>query len=124
MISGDFNAKKGEKCLDTLLYQHELKSLKKEATCYKNPNKPSCVDLILTNSPRSFFNTKAYFTGPSYCHKLVLSVFKTTFSKTGFKEMVYRDYKNFDQDILRNSNFAQAYPQREYMTIPVLKIIS
>ena len=30
---------------------------------------------------------------------LVLSVFKTTGPKTGPKEMMYRDYKNFDQDI-------------------------
>ena len=22
--------------------------------CYKNPNKPSCIDLILTNKPQSF----------------------------------------------------------------------
>ena len=53
----------------------------------------------ISNSPRSFFNAETYFTGLSDCHKLVLSVFKTTFSKTGPKEMMYRDYKNFDQDI-------------------------
>ena len=53
----------------------------------------------MTNSPRSFFNTETYFTGLSDCHKLFLSVFKTIFSKTGPKEMMYRDYKNFDQDI-------------------------
>ena len=32
-IARDFNAQEGEKCLDTFLYQHELKSLNKEATC-------------------------------------------------------------------------------------------
>ena len=53
----------------------------------------------MTNSLRSFFNTETYFTGLSDYHKLVLSVFKTTFSKTGPKEMMCRDYKNFDQDI-------------------------
>ena len=100
LITGDFNAQEGEKCLDTFLYQHELKSLNKEATYYKNPNKPSWIDVILTNSPRSFFSTETYFTGLSDCHKLVLSVFKTKFSKTGPKEMMCRDYKNFDQDIL------------------------
>ena len=84
---------------DTFLYQHELKSLNKEATSFKNPNKSGCIDLILANNPRSFSNTETYFTGLSDCHKLVLSVFKTTFSKTGPKEMMYRDYKNFDQDI-------------------------
>ena len=97
--SGDFNAQKEEKSLDTFLCQHELKSLNKEATCYKNSSKPSCIDLILINSPRSFFSTKTCFTGLSGCHKLVLSVFKATFSKTGPKEMIYRDYKSCDQDI-------------------------
>ena len=82
LITGDFNAQEREKCLDTFLYQHELKSLNKEATCYKNPNKPSRIDLILKNSPRSFFNTETYFTGLSDCLKLVLSAFKRTVSKT------------------------------------------
>ena len=54
----------------------------------------------MTNRPRSFFNTETYFTGLSDCHKLVLSVFKTTLSNAGPKEMMYRDYKNFDQDIV------------------------
>ena len=94
LINRYFNAQKGEKCLDAFLYQYKLKSLNKEVTCYKNPNKPSNP-----NSPRSFFNTESYFTGPSDCHKLVLSVLKTTFSKTGPKEMMYRDYKKIDQDI-------------------------
>ena len=32
LIDGGFNAQVGEKYLDTLLYQHELKSVNKEAT--------------------------------------------------------------------------------------------
>ena len=115
MITGHFNTQEGEKCPETFLYQHELKSLNKEATCYKNPNKPSCIDLILKSSPRSFFSTETYFTGLSDCHKLFLSVFKTTFSKTLPKDMMYRDYKNFDQDIftqeLRTSLSSEAIPE-------------
>ena len=29
LITGDFNAQEGKKCLNTFLYQHELKSLNK-----------------------------------------------------------------------------------------------
>ena len=61
-MSGDFNVQEGEKCLETFLYQHELQALNKEATCYRNPNNQDCIDLIMTNSPHSFFNTKSYFT--------------------------------------------------------------
>ena len=39
-----------------VLFQYTaiLKSVIKEPTCYKNPNNPSCIDLILTDKPRSF----------------------------------------------------------------------
>ena len=74
-----------------------MKSLNKESTCYRNPNKPSCIDLILTNSPRSFLNTETHFTGQSDCHKSILPLFKTTFFKIEPKKMMYRDFKkNFD----------------------------
>ena len=99
LISGDFNAQEGEKCLDTFFYQHGLKSLNKEATCCSNTNNLSCIDLILINSPCSFFNTETYFVGLSDCHSLVLSVFKATFSKTGPEEMMHMDFKNFDEEI-------------------------
>ena len=58
------------------------------------------IDFILTNSPRCFFNKETYFTGLSDCHKLVLSVFKTTFLKRGPKEMMYKDFKKFDEKFL------------------------
>ena len=65
LITEDFNAQEGEKYLDTFLHQHELKFLNKEATRYKNQNKSSCLDLILTNIPRTFLNTETYFTALS-----------------------------------------------------------
>ena len=58
-----------------------------------------CIDLVLTNSLLSFFSAESYFTGVLDCHKLVLFIFKTTFSKKGPKELMYRDFKNFDQEI-------------------------
>ena len=59
----------------------------------------NCIDLISTISSRSFFSTETCFEGLSDCHKIVLSTFKTIFFKTGTKEMMYRDFKNFDQEI-------------------------
>ena len=50
-------------------------------------------------SPSGFFNTETYLTGLSDCHKLVIFVFKTTFSKTGPEEMMYKDFKKFDEEI-------------------------
>ena len=62
----------------------------KEPTCFKNAYNPSCINFILTNSPGSFFKTESVFTGISDFHKMVISVFKTTFSKSKPKEIVYR----------------------------------
>ena len=82
-IAGDFIAQVGEKLFDTFLYQHELTSINKNPTCYKNPNNPSCIDHILTNSPK----IENVFKGLSDFHKLVLSVFKLHFSKAKAKKI-------------------------------------
>ena len=65
---------------------------------------PSCIDLILTNSSKSFVNTTAVLAGLSDCHKMVLSVLKKTFPKVKLREILYRDYQkfndiNFKQDL-------------------------
>ena len=98
LLVGDFNAQIRETCLDTFLYQHELKNVNKEPTCYKNSGNSSCIDFILTNNPRSFFKTITPFTGLSDFHKLVLPVFKTTFCKPKPKEIIYKNFKNFEEE--------------------------
>ena len=97
MLVGDFNAQIGEKCFDDFLFQQELRSVNDRPTCCKNPNKPSCTDFILSNSPLRFHKSNCLFTGLSDCHKLVLSVFKTTFSKSKPKEIIYRNFKKFNE---------------------------
>ena len=37
------------------------------------------------------------FNGLSDCHKLVMSVFKTTFSKSEPKEIIYGNFKKFNE---------------------------
>ena len=69
MLVGDFNAQFGEKCFDDFLFQHGLRSVNDRPTCYKNPDEPSCIDFILTNSPLSFHKSNCLFTGLSDCHK-------------------------------------------------------
>ena len=67
-------------------------------TCYKNREKPSCVDLIFTNCPRSFQNSCAIETGLSDFHKLVVTVMKTTYKKSQPKKISYRSYKYFNNE--------------------------
>ena len=49
----------------TFSESYTLSSLIKEPTCYKNPQNPSCIDLILTNSPYSFQSSCVIETGLS-----------------------------------------------------------
>ena len=73
-----------------------LKSLIKEPTCFKNPGKPTCIDLILTNRPNLFQHSSTFGTGLSDFHLLTVPEFKMRFQKLKPKIIAYRDYKNFD----------------------------
>ena len=57
---------------------YELKNLIKDA---KNPENPSCIDLILTNNTNSFQNSGVIETGLSDFHKMTVTVMKASFEK-------------------------------------------
>ena len=76
-----------------------LKNLIKKPTCFKNPENPKTIDLILTNRPRSFCNSDTLETGLSDFHKLTVTVLKTFFKKP--KVISYRNCKNFSNDLFR-----------------------
>ena len=60
--------------------------------------KPSCIDLILTNKPRSFQCSSVIETGLSDFHKMTVNVMKTFFEKLQPRVVNYRDYKYFEND--------------------------
>ena len=60
---------------------YNLKSLIKEPACYKNPENPSCRDLILTNSPKCLQSSCVVETGLSDFHRMTVTVMKTNFKK-------------------------------------------
>ena len=53
----------------------------KNPTCFKNPAKPTYIDLIITNKPGMFQNAKTYETCLSDFHKLVVSIMKVSYKK-------------------------------------------
>ena len=101
ILAGDFNAEEDDCELNAVMSAFSLYSLNKEKTCFKSLENPSCIDLILTNCPRSFKNTMVISTGISDFHKMVVSVFKTTFKKCEPKQIHYRSYKKFSADDFR-----------------------
>ena len=73
----------------------------KEPTCFKSIENPSCIDLFITNFPRSFMGTNTVTTGLSDFHKMVLTVLRNKFVKQKPKEIEYRCYRNIDRGVLQ-----------------------
>ena len=66
-----------------------------------HPDRPTCIDLFLTNGPHSFQNTMTIFTGLSDFHKMIILVFKSSFIKLKARETHYGDYKHFSTNSSR-----------------------
>ena len=81
---------------------YSRKYLVSQKTCFKNPENPSCIDLILTNCLQSFQNTGVFETGLSDFHKPTFTVLKQCYPKLKPKVMFHRKYKNFRNDLFRS----------------------
>ena len=100
---GDFNTEVTQTSMKVFSDSYVFKNLMKDATCYKNPENPSCIDLILTNNPNSFQNSKVIETGLSDFHKMMVTVMKTTFEKLKPNIIHYRDYRKFSNNKFREN---------------------
>ena len=54
LFLGDFNARIEDISVKNFCNSFNLTSMVNKPTCDKNPNKLSCLDLVLTNHPCSF----------------------------------------------------------------------
>ena len=97
IILGDFNSEINEDAMKDVCVIYNFKSLINQPTCFKNPQNPSCMDLILTNKSMSFQITSVIETGLSDFHKLIVTVMKMSFSKHEPKIFYYRDYNTFSE---------------------------
>ena len=102
LIISDFNVEPNEANMKAFCSQYKLKSLNKEATCFKNVNKPSCIDFFLTSNSKSFENCLTLETGLSDFHKLIVTIMKTKRQRLPPKIINYRDYKNFDSEVFKD----------------------
>ena len=60
IIMGDFNAEISDPNLASFCSLYNFKTLINKPTCYKNPDNPSCIDLILTYYPNYFQNSSTF----------------------------------------------------------------
>ena len=96
-----FNVSSEDSHMEKFCGSYWLKNLIKIPTCQKNPQNPSCIDLILMNSPLSFQSSGVIETGLSDFHKMTVTVMRTTFQKLGPKIIHYRDYRKYNNYSLR-----------------------
>ena len=83
------------------LEQYEAKNIMKNKTCFKNPDRPTCIDLFLANNPHSFQNTMMISIELPDFHKMIITVLKSSFIKLKSREIYYSDYKNFSTNSFR-----------------------
>ena len=82
--------------------QYKLKSLNKEFTCFKNVNKPSCIDLFLISNSKYFEDCLTLETGLSDFHKLIVTIMNTKHERFPSKIVNYKNYKNFDTKLFND----------------------
>ena len=88
LFLGDFNAGVEDSSVKNFCSSFNFTSMINKPTCFKNPDKPSYIDLILTNCPRSFQNSCVIETVLLDFHKLVVTVMKITYTKSQPKKLL------------------------------------
>ena len=72
ILMGDFDVEPNDETKKNFC----CKNIVKDKTCFKNPINPTCIDLIITNRPKFFQESKVTETGLSDFHKMSLTVMK------------------------------------------------
>ena len=93
----DTSDKTKEACyLSDLCDTFSLKNIITGKTCFKKTTGTS-IDILLTNRPRRFLRTGIFEAGLSDHHKLILSFFRSYFSRIPPKTIQYKKYKTFKE---------------------------
>ena len=101
IIVRDFNTEVTQASMKVFFGSYEFtKNLIKDATCYKNPENPSCIDLLLTNNANSFQNSVVIETD---FHRVMVTVMKTLSEKLKSSIIHYSDYRKYSSDKFREN---------------------
>ena len=114
ILIGGFNVEISDSHVDSFCTIYHLKSLIKDTTCYRNTEKPTCIDLILTNCQRQFQATLTLETGLSDFQKMTVAAFKSEFSHQKPKIISNRNYEHLDRNNV----------EKEFKNMLLLKKIS
>ena len=101
IVLGGFNEEMTNTHMEEFCSFCNFQNLIKDPTCFKNSEKPTIIDHILTNHPRCFQYSRVYKAGLSDFRRPTLTVLKVYHSKPNAKIIQYRDYKNFTDERFR-----------------------
>ena len=99
IIVGDLNSEPTESAVRDVYQIYDCKNLIKDNTCFKNPEKTSCIGLIITNRPKCFKNSVTLEMGLSDFHKMIVTVIKVFYKKQKPSIITYRTYKHFSNEV-------------------------
>ena len=102
LILRDVNASMSNETLKDFCEMYSFKNLITEPTCYKNPNNPSSIDVILTNQVNNFYNSTVIETGLSDHHTMTLTGVKACIPKKKPVTVIFRSYKKFVEESFKN----------------------
>ena len=91
----DFNTELSNNFVDRFCGTYSIKSLIEKPTYFKDPDNPTCIDLILINRQKCFQNSTIIEIGLSDFRKLTVTILKSYFKKLKPKKFIYGDFKNF-----------------------------
>ena len=101
LMLGDFNAQSTNANIKDFCDTYGLKHLITKPTCFKNVQNPTCIDLIMTNSPSSFQNSLCFETGVSDYHKLIVTVLRGSYRKLAPIKICHRNYNKFNVSLFQ-----------------------
>ena len=111
MVIGDFNEEPMSNHMKPFMDSHQFKNLIKSNTCFKKDS-GKCIDLIVTNKPKSFQFSNVYETGCSDHHLLIYTMMKLKFKKLPPQKIIYRNYSKFNSNDFVN-DIERKIPQDE-----------
>ena len=95
ILMGDFNVEPNHATMKNFCQIYGCKNIVKDKACFKNSIHPTCIDLIITNRPKSFQESEVNETGLSDFHKMSLTIMKVFYDKQKPKIIQYGKYKDF-----------------------------
>ena len=97
IILGYFNVNIDNNYMAGFSDTYDHRSLITEPTCYKNPENPTCIDLILL----SFQNSCVFEIGLFDFHKMTVKIIKASFQSLQPRIINYMDYIRFQNNVFR-----------------------